>query len=110
MVGGTGLEELYVQLTRQKEGARIVMVEDQLDRAADEAGFEMVPTKKMVEYARNLAKKEGIKLPEACLSDFEACRDFLNKGSGHRIDEDRQIDFELEKVGSLIESLSRSRE
>lgn len=110
LVGGTGLEELYVQLTRQKEGARIIMVEDQLDRAVDEAGFEMVPTKKMAEYARDLAKKQGIELPEACLSDFEACRYFLNKGSGHRIDEDRQIDFELEKVGSLIESLSRSGE
>ena len=110
LVGGTGLEELYVQLTRQKEGARIVMIEDQLDRAADEAGFEMVPTKKMVEYARDLAKKQGIELPEACLSDFEACRDFLNNGSGLRINEDRQIDFELEKVGSLLESLSRSRE
>ena len=110
LVGGTGLEELYVQLTRHKEGARICMVEDQLDRAFDEAGIDLVPTKRMIEFARNLAEKQGVVLTGACQTDFEACRDFLNKGSGHRIDEDRQIDFELEKVGSLLESLSRSRE
>lgn len=110
LVGGTGLEELYVQLTRQKDGARIVMLEDQLNRAIDEAGIETAPTRKMAEYARDLAEKQGVTLPEACLSDFDSCRDFLNKGSDHRIEGEKRIEFGLEKLGSLIESLSRSRE
>ena len=41
--------------------------------------------------------------------DFKSCRDFLNKGSDHRI-EDEEIDFGLEKVDSLSDSLSKSRE
>ena len=45
----------------------------------------------------------------ACQMDFESYRDFLNKWSNHRI-EDLEIDFGLEKVSSLIESLSRTRE
>ena len=110
LVGGTGLEELYVQLTRQKEGARIVMVEDQLDRAADEAGIDMAPTKRMIDYARDLSQKLAMELPDAFLLDFEACRDFLNRWADHRIGEDKKIDFGLEKVNSLIESLSRSWE
>ena len=108
LVGGTGLEELYVQLTRQKEGARIVMVEDQLDRAADEAGIDMAPTKRMIDYARDLSRKLA-ELPDSFLSDFESCRDFLNRWADHQI-ENKKIDFGLEKVGSLLESLSRSRE
>ena len=109
LVGGTGLEELYVQLTRQKEGARIVMVEDMLNQAADESGIDMAPTKKMTEYAQDLAEKQGVELLDVNLTDFESCRDFLNKWSDHRI-VGKGIDFGLEKVGSLIESLSRSRE
>lgn len=109
LVGGTGLEELYVQLTRQKEGAWIVMIEDQLDRVADEAGIAMASTKKMIDYAQDLSRKFEVELPEACLSGFESCRDFLNKWSNHRI-EDEEIDFGLEKVSSLIDSLSKSRE
>ncbi len=57
--------------------------------------------------------KEGpsleVKFPEACRMDFKSCRDFLNKGSDHRI-EDEEIDFGLEKVDSLSDSLSKSRE
>ena len=109
LVGGTGLEELYVQLTRQKEGAKIVMIEDQLDRTADEAGIEMAPTRKMAEYARDLSRKLAVELPDAFLLDFDSCRDFLNRWADHRI-ENKKIDFGLEKVGSLVESISRSRE
>ena len=108
LVGGNGLEELYVQLTRQKEGAWIVMIEDQLDRAADDAAIEMAPMKRMIDYSRDLVDKQGVALPEACRTDFESCRDFLNKWSHNRI-EDSEIDFGLEKVSSLIESLSKSR-
>ena len=105
------MEELYVQLTRHKEGARICMVEDQLDRAFNEAGIDLVPTKRMTEYAWDLAEKQGVVLPEACRIDFESCRDFLNKWSGRRGGiEDETFDFGLEKVGLLIDSLSRRRE
>ena len=109
LVGGTGLEELYVQMTRHKGEAHIALVEDQIDRTADEVGIEMNPTGKMVDYARDLSRKLEVEFPEVCRTDFEACRDFLNKWSNHRI-EDEEIDFGLEKVESLIESLSRSRE
>ena len=55
------------------------------------------------------AEKQGVALPKTCRTDFEACRDILNKWSNHRI-EDEEIDFGLEKVSTLIDSLSKSRE
>ena len=107
--GGNGLEELYVQLTRQKEGARIVMIEDMLDRTTNETGIDLIPTEKMVRYAQDLSQKYDADLPKVAKTDFEVCRDFLNKWSNHRI-EDEGIDFSLEKVESMIGSLSRCRE
>jgi|YelNatPaOPRAMG01_1025707.scaffolds.fasta_scaffold14244_2 hypothetical protein len=49
-----------------------------------------------------------VDLPDACRSDFEACRDFLNNWSNHVV-EDEEIDIGPEKADPLIDSLSRSR-
>lgn len=109
-IGFQGLEQLYVQLTRHKDGAHMVMTEDQLDRAAQAAGVELAPTEKMISYARDLAKAQGLSLPEGTLEDFDLCRSFLNAHAPQKLEEREAFDFGLERVESLITSLSQSRE
>jgi conjugative relaxase-like TrwC/TraI family protein len=113
-IGFQGLEQLYVQLTRHKDGAHMVMTEDQLDRAAQAAGVELAPTEKMLSYAMSLSGDQGIPLPQGIESDFDLCRSFLNRHASSQMNERTQeqqeeLDFGLEKVRSLIGSI-RSRE
>ncbi|AWK90029.1 DNA topoisomerase [Azospirillum thermophilum] len=37
------------------------------------------PTERMLAFARSLATRKGIALPEACLHDFDHCRQFLDQ-------------------------------
>jgi Ti-type conjugative transfer relaxase TraA len=110
-IGFQGLEQLYVQLTRQVEMAHITITEDQITRAADAAGLDLAPTDKMLDYAETLAEKYGLALPEGIESDFDLCRGFLNDHAPKKMGDQKQeeLDFGLEKVRSLIGSI-RSRE
>ena len=110
-VASQGLEQLYVQLTRQEWGAHITMTEDQLDRAADQAGVDLAPTDKMLDFAQSVAEKNGLALPDGIENDFDLCRSFLNSHAykmGER-ESEAPLDYGLEKVRSLIGSI-RSRE
>ncbi|CAO3429559.1 DNA topoisomerase [Azospirillum doebereinerae] len=37
------------------------------------------PTNKMVAFARSLAERKGIELPDPCMRDFDQCRQFLDQ-------------------------------
>ncbi|MDQ2106350.1 DNA topoisomerase III, partial [Azospirillum sp. C340-1] len=37
------------------------------------------PTDKMVAFARSLADRKGVELPDAVLQDFDSCRQFLDR-------------------------------
>ncbi|MBP2297842.1 DNA topoisomerase [Azospirillum picis] len=37
------------------------------------------PTERMVSFARSLAERKGIDLPDGCLHDFDQCRSFLDQ-------------------------------
>ncbi|WP_451970170.1 DNA topoisomerase [Azospirillum endophyticum] len=39
------------------------------------------PTERMVAFARSLAERKGIPLPDPCLRDFDQCRSFLDQHS-----------------------------
>ena len=111
-VASQGLEQLYVQLTRQEYVAHVTMTEDQINRAADQAGVDLAPTAKMLSYAESLAEKNGLALPDGILEDFDLCRSFLNAHAykmGERESAEATLDYGLEKVRSLIGSI-RSRE
>ena len=108
-IGFQGLEQLYVQLTRQEWGAHITVTEDQIDKAADAAGVDLAPTDKMLGYAQSLAEKNGLILPDGISEDFDLCRSFLN-AHAYRIGErEAPLDYGLEKVRALVGSI-RSRE
>ncbi|BAI72521.1 DNA topoisomerase III [Azospirillum sp. B510] len=48
-------------------------------QAGPEARRRREPTERMVAFARSLAERKGIALPDPCLRDFERCRSFLDE-------------------------------
>jgi conjugative relaxase-like TrwC/TraI family protein len=110
-VGLQGLEQFYVQMTRHKNDAHIVMTSDQIDAAADRLGIDLKPTEKMLKFAENVSKRHGIEVPAYCREDFDACRVFLNEKAYKIEQKEEEIpDFDLEKVSSLIKALEQSHE
>ena len=105
LVAGSGLNALYVQLTRHRDGTQITMTEDQLNKIAQNNGLELVPTEKMSKYASDLSEKLGIALPEGVLNDFDECRRFLNENAPELLPE---RDLSLEKVSALLESFEKT--
>ena len=105
LVAGSGLNTLYVQLTRHRDGTQIVMTEDQINKIAQNNGLELSPTEKMSKYANDLSEKNGIALPENVLNDFDECRRFLNENAPELLPE---RDLSLEKVQALIESFEKT--
>lgn len=111
-LAGGGLEQTYVQMTRHTAAAHLIMTEDQLDRAADQSGVDLAPTAKMLDFAQSVAEKNGLTLPDGIENDFDLCRSFLN-AHAYRMGERETpapLEYGLEKVESLINALSQSRE
>ncbi|AIA31561.1 MobF family relaxase [Leptospirillum ferriphilum] len=114
LVTGMGLSALYVQLTRHRDGTRIVLTEDQIDKMAQNSGVELEPTEKMIDQAFRLLAKEpklAPLLPEDWNKNFDACREFLDKYSGVKLGgrKDREgFDCRLEKVKSLLASIGKN--
>ncbi len=108
-LAGGGLEQTYVQMTRHTKEAYLVMTEDQITREAEIAGVDLAPTEKMIAYAGRLAEINGVALPDGIFEDFDLCRAFLNANSPKKLEEREPLDYGLERVESLINSLSRSR-
>ena len=114
LVTGMGLNALYVQLTRHREGTRIVMTEDQIDRMAQNQGIELAPTDRMIDFTENLlADKPELAplLPENWNKDFDVCRGFLDKYSGVTLGgrKNREgFDGRLEKIKALLSSIRKN--
>jgi hypothetical protein len=108
-----GLNALYVQLTRHRDGTRIVLTEDQLDRMVQNQGIELAPTDKMIDFVERIkASKPGLELPEDWNKNFDVCREFLDEHFGvelgGRKGQEEQDDRRLEKVKSLLTSIRKN--
>ena len=108
-----GLNALYVQLTRHRDGTRIVLTEDQVDKMVQNQGIELAPTDKMIDFTENLLanKPELVPLiPEDWVKDFDVCREFLDKHSGGKLGAREVFVFDgrLEKVKSLLASIRKN--
>ncbi len=114
LVTGMGLNALYVQLTRHRDGTRIVMTEDQVDKMVQNQGIELAPTDRMIDFTERLISKRpelAQLIPEDWNKDFDVCREFLDKHSGVELGgrKDREgFDCRLEKVKSLLSSIRKS--
>ncbi len=114
LVTGMGLNALYVQLTRHRDGMRIVLTEDQIDKMAQNSGVELEPTDKMIDFTERLLAKEpklAPLLPEDWNKNFDACREFLDKYSEVKLGgrEGRtELDPRLEKVKALLYSIRKN--
>ena len=122
LVTGMGLNALYVQLTRHRDGTRIVLTEDQVDKMVQNQGTELAPTDKMIDFTENLLanKPELVRLlPEDWNKDFDVCRDFLDEYSGTEFGGGKdQKEFvgassipwygRLEKVKALLASIRKN--
>ena len=114
LVTGMGLNALYVQLTRHRDGTRIVLTEDQVDKMVQNQGIELAPTDKMIDFVEDLLanKPELVPLiPEDWNKDFDVCREFLDTNSGVELGgrKDREgFDCRLEKVKALLASIRKN--
>ena len=109
-----GLNALYVQLTRHRDGTRIVLTEDQIDKMAQNQGVELAPTDRMIDFARRvMEEKPGLELPEDWEKNFDVCREFIDKYSGvefggRKDQEETKFDCRLEKVKALLTSIRKN--
>jgi Ti-type conjugative transfer relaxase TraA len=114
LVTGMGLNALYVQLTRHRDGTRIVMTEDQVDKMVQNQGIELAPTDRMIDFTEQLLSKRpelAPLLPEEWDKDFDVCREFLDTYSGVELGarKDREgFDCRLEKVKALLSSIRKN--
>lgn len=112
LVTGMGLNALYVQMTRHRDGMQIVLTEDQIDKMAQNNGIELEPTDKMIDFVeQTIADGKGGELPEDWNKDFDVCRDWLDKYSGVELGgrEGRpKLDSGLEKVKALLYSIRKT--
>ncbi|MXX91327.1 MAG: DNA topoisomerase III [Boseongicola sp. SB0677_bin_26] len=76
---------LKINATTQREIERIRTSDARLPSAKGSK-----PTPKMAAAARSVAKRKGIKLPKGVVSDFDACRAFLDEQMGARDDTDNE--------------------
>lgn len=96
------LHSTYVQMTRMKLAADIVLPKDDIDRAL----VDLPPTEKMIEYAEGIARRNGRQLPENCRADFLTCRDWLNEHSPMRIDGKMDND-KFSEIREAIKAMSK---
>ena len=114
LVTGMGLNALYVQLTRHRDGTQIVLTEDQVDKMAQNSGVELAPTDRMIDFTGQLLAKRPELAPllrEDWNKDFDVCRDFLDKYSGVELGgrKDREgFDCRLEKVKALLSGIRKN--
>ena len=114
LVTGMGLNALYVQLTRHRDGTRIVLTDDQIDKMAQNSGVELEPTDKMIDFTERLLENQpklAPLLPEDWNKNFDVLQEFLDKYSGVDIGgrEDREgLDPRLEKVKALLYSIRKN--
>jgi Ti-type conjugative transfer relaxase TraA len=114
LVTGMGLNALYVQLTRHRNGTRIVLTEDQIDKMTQNQGVELEPTDKMIDFTeRLLANQPELDplLPEGWNKNFDVLREFLDKYSGVELGGRKGqdgIDPRLEKVRALLTSIRKT--
>ena len=99
----TDLQSTYVNLTRHKQSAHIYS-----DRRAIEqlAAMAELPNPKMVDYAKDIAEKENLELPEHWQTDFIVCRDFLNEHAERFIYAENE-DKDLADLKLLAEAMSK---
>jgi len=117
LVTGMGLNALYVQLTRHRDGIQIVLTEDQIDKMAENSGVELEPTDKMIDFIEQLLAKQpklAPLLPEDWNKKFDDLREFLDKHSGvelgGRKEREGQNEFDprLEKLKALLASIRKN--
>ncbi|AKS24094.1 MAG: putative conjugal transfer protein (TraA) [Leptospirillum sp. Group II 'C75'] len=114
LVTGMGLSALYVQLSRHRDGTRIVLTEDQIDKMAQNQGIELAPTDRMIDFTEQLLAGNPAlagELPEDWNKDFDVCREFLDTYSGVELGgrKDREgFDCRLEKVKSLLSGIRKN--
>ena len=114
LVTGMGLNALYVQLTRHRDGTRIVLTEDQIDKMVQNQGIELAPTPKMIDFTAFVLKEKPFLaplLPEDWKQNFDVCREFLDNYSDIELGgrKDREgFDGRLEKVKALLASIRKN--
>ena len=114
LVTGMGLNALYVQLTRHRDGTQIVLTEDQVDKMVQNQGVELAPTDKMIDFTEQLLAKRpelAPQLPENWNKNFDVCREWLDTYSGVKLGgrkDQEGFDYSLEKVKSLLTSIRKN--
>jgi hypothetical protein len=99
------LHASYVQLSRMKNSADVSCSKDALEAEM----MKHEPTDLMRDYAKDLAAKKGIKLPESAIDNFRICRDFINAHAPRQIEDSERADAWQRDISNLTDAMSRER-
>lgn len=104
-------EQTYVQLSRMRFTTDLVFNVKDIERDEDLMA-DLPPTEGMAAYAQTIAKQTGLELSEEDLSNFSACREWLNTYSPKKIErgdeEHDPLTGDLQRLKDLAEVMSRS--
>ncbi|MHB1544706.1 MAG: AAA family ATPase [Gammaproteobacteria bacterium] len=108
-LGSKSAELTNVALSRHREGVDVVFSKDAITQAQAELSG-TAPTKPMLQFASDLARERKLELPEAARTDFQACRDFLDRNTGEQLGDTRKFGAWQGEVKETIAALAVSRQ
>lgn len=103
--GVTDLNSLYVQLSRLRIGGDITLPRGAVEAMMAAHG----PSRRMVGYAEDLARRGGIPLSAAFREDFLVCRGFLNEHAARLLGDGGRPRDPLRNVADLVEAMGEAR-
>lgn len=97
----------YVGVSRHKEGFKMYLSEEQADKWAGEL-TDKEPTKKMLNWAEDVAAKKGIELSEESKSSFIDIRNFLNQHVPKIDGKETEPRHRMDDWSNIIEAFSKT--
>jgi Ti-type conjugative transfer relaxase TraA len=102
----TSREATYVQMSRMRDTAEIVITKQQIENAVDQAP----PIENMVELCQSLSASKGLELPEDYMDSFTSARGWLNDHSDQRVEGGKQEGAALlANLKDAVAAMGRSR-
>lgn len=102
----TSRESTYVQMSRMRDTAEIIITKQQVENAIDQAP----PTEKMVGLCESISTSKGVELPEDYRDSFASAREWLNDHADHQIDGGERQSTLLADLKDAISAMGQSRQ
>jgi hypothetical protein len=102
----TSREGTYVQMSRMRDTAEIIITKPQIENAIDQTP----PTEKMIKWCESISASRGIALPDEYRDSFMAARGWLDENSGHEVGDNKSESGLLADLKDAIAAMGQSRQ